>query len=50
MHYEVCFVLYEPPIFNGAHTPKMVVTEYLKISFALYGSGNSFDTSNTQAY
>ena len=25
--YEVCFVLYEPPVINGAHTPRMVVTE-----------------------
>ena len=24
---EVCFVLYEPPVINGAHTPRMVVTE-----------------------
>ena len=25
--YKVCFVLYEPPVINGAHTPRMVVTE-----------------------
>ena len=29
MLYEVCFVLYEPPVINGAHTPRMVVTEWL---------------------
>jgi hypothetical protein len=23
----MCFVLYEPPVINGAHTPRMVVTE-----------------------
>ena len=25
--YQVCFVLYEPPVNNGAHTPGMVITE-----------------------
>ena len=27
MLYQVCFVLYEPPVINGAHTPGMVITE-----------------------
>ena len=45
MLYQVCFVPYEAPVINGAYTPGMIITELLKVSFALYGNSNSFDNT-----